>query len=211
MEKTRCKLNICGVEVTVAGDVEREAAEKIAEAVRGRMQRILSTAYGASIEKAAVITAMNLCEELARRDQELEAEFRTSGFLTCRNPAPERGIASSIRLGVELASPDNALLFLPADQPLLSVQTLRRIADAYAQTGLPVVPTCGGVWRGPCLLPPELRDALLALEGDQGGTRLLRGRRVATVETADEREFLDADTAEALAEIERKSGRSQGK
>lgn len=81
MEKTRCKLNICGVEVTVAGDVEREAAEKIAEAVRGRMQHILSTAYGASIEKAAVITAMNLCEELARRDKELEASHAHAAAL----------------------------------------------------------------------------------------------------------------------------------
>lgn len=71
MEKTRCKLNICGVEVTAAGDVNREAAEKIAEAVRARMQAVLQTSYGASIEKAAVLTAMNLCEELARRDAEL--------------------------------------------------------------------------------------------------------------------------------------------
>lgn len=73
MEKTRCRLNICGVEVTVAGDMEREAAEQIAEAVRSRMQRVLSTAYAASVEKAAVITAMNLCEELARKDAELQA------------------------------------------------------------------------------------------------------------------------------------------
>ena len=49
MEKTRCKLNICGVEVAAAGDVNREAAEKIAEAVRARMQAVLQTSYGASI------------------------------------------------------------------------------------------------------------------------------------------------------------------
>ena len=61
MEKTRCKLNICGVEVTVSGDADRDAAEQIAGAVRARMERVLSTAYAASVEKAAVITAMNLC------------------------------------------------------------------------------------------------------------------------------------------------------
>lgn len=68
MEKTRCRLNICGVEVTVSGDMDRAAAERIAEAVRSRMQQVLNTAYAASIEKAAVITAMNLCEELARQE-----------------------------------------------------------------------------------------------------------------------------------------------
>lgn len=71
MEKTRCRLNICGVEVTVSGDMDRTAAERIAEAVRSRMQQVLNTAYAASIEKAAVITAMNLCEELARQEAAL--------------------------------------------------------------------------------------------------------------------------------------------
>lgn len=89
MEKTRCKLNICGVEVTVSGDADRDAAEQIAGAVRARMERVLSTAYAASVEKAAVITAMNLCEELARRDaalreseekvRQLEAELHEIG------------------------------------------------------------------------------------------------------------------------------------
>ena len=68
MEKTRCRLNICGVEVTVSGDMDRAAAERIAEAVRSRMQQVLNTAYAASIEKA---TAMNLCEELARQEAAL--------------------------------------------------------------------------------------------------------------------------------------------
>ena len=73
MEKTRFRLNICGVEIIVSGDVDETATQEIAEAVRSRMQRILSTAYAASVEKAAVITAMNLCEELAGQYAELEA------------------------------------------------------------------------------------------------------------------------------------------
>lgn len=39
MEKTRFKLNICGVDVTVSGDVDRDGAEAIAERVRVRMGR----------------------------------------------------------------------------------------------------------------------------------------------------------------------------
>ena len=71
------------------GDADRDAAEQIAGAVRARMERVLSTAYAASVEKAAVITAMNLCEELARRDaalreseekvRQLEAELHEIG------------------------------------------------------------------------------------------------------------------------------------
>ena len=81
MEKTRFRLNICGVEVLVSGNADEAAAREIAEAVRSRMQRILNTAYAASVEKAAVITAMNLCEELEAeraRTAALEAELKAA-------------------------------------------------------------------------------------------------------------------------------------
>ena len=42
MEKTRFKLNICGVDVTVSGDVDRDGAEAIAERVRVRMEEVLN-------------------------------------------------------------------------------------------------------------------------------------------------------------------------
>ena len=73
MEKTRFKLNICGVDVTVSGDVDRDGAEAIAERVRVRMEEVLNNAYGATIEKAAVIAAMNLSEELSRTEAREEA------------------------------------------------------------------------------------------------------------------------------------------
>ena len=76
MEKTRFKLNICGVDVTVSGDVDRDGAEAIAERVRVRMEEVLNNAYGATIEKAAVIAAMNLSEELSRTEAALNQPAR---------------------------------------------------------------------------------------------------------------------------------------
>ena len=79
MEKTRFRLNICGVEIIVSGNVDVTATQQIADTVRSRMQGILNTAYAASVEKAAVITAMNLCEELEeanRRMQAMEEEMK---------------------------------------------------------------------------------------------------------------------------------------
>ena len=73
MEKTRVRLNICGVEIIVSGNVEETATQQIADAVRSRMQNILNTAYAANVEKAAVITAMNLCEELEDANRRLAA------------------------------------------------------------------------------------------------------------------------------------------
>lgn len=79
MEKTRFRLNICGVEIIVSGNADDTATQQIADTVRTRMQTILNTAYAATVEKAAVITALNLCEELEeanRRTAALEEEIR---------------------------------------------------------------------------------------------------------------------------------------
>ena len=73
MEKTRFRLNICGVEIIVSGNVDEAATQQIADAVRSRMQNILNTSYTTSVEKAAVITAMNLCEELEEAKNRAEA------------------------------------------------------------------------------------------------------------------------------------------
>ena len=59
------------MDVTVSGDVDRDGAEAIAERVRVRMEEVLNNAYGATIEKAAVIAAMNLSEELSRTEAAL--------------------------------------------------------------------------------------------------------------------------------------------
>ena len=151
MEKTRCRLNICGVEVTVSGDMDRAAAERIAEAVRSRMQQVLNTAYAASIEKAAVITAMNLCEELARQEAalrqseekaaQLEEELRQLGGaegLRARLQQAEGKLKLAEeqvrRLQAQPAAAQSAAPVTIADQPVPMRNPLR--PDIGEQEGL---------------------------------------------------------------------------
>lgn len=129
MEKTRCKLNVCGVEVTVSGDVDREAAERIADAVRARMQAILNTAYGASIEKAAVITAMNLCEELARRDEEL----RESEAKRAAQEAELKQIGGAEGLKTRLQQAEGKLKL--CEEQLQRAQTALKAQEAAVKSG----------------------------------------------------------------------------
>ena len=103
MEKTRVRLNICGVEIIVSGNVEEMATQQIADTVRSRMQNILNTAYAASVEKAAVITAMNLCEELEDancRITALEEELNT-----LRENAKTAAVAAPVVQKAETAMP----------------------------------------------------------------------------------------------------------
>ena len=101
MEKTRFRLNICGVEIIVSGNVDETATQQIADTVRSRMQTILNTAYAASVEKAAVITAMNLCEELEeanRRVLALKEEVKAlrEGALSAAVAEPVRPVAEPV-------------------------------------------------------------------------------------------------------------------
>ena len=101
MKKTRFRLNICGVEIIVSGNVDETATQQIADTVRSRMQTILNTAYAASVEKAAVITAMNLCEELEeanRRVLALKEEVKTlrEGALSAAAAEPVRPVAEPV-------------------------------------------------------------------------------------------------------------------
>ena len=105
MEKTRIRLNICGVEIIVSGDADGASTEQIAEAVRVRMQRILSTAYAASVEKAAVITAMNLCEELARQGAELDEEKARTAALEAALKEAQTALTQAAPAPVAAAQP----------------------------------------------------------------------------------------------------------
>ncbi len=103
MEKTRFRLNICGVEIIVSGNADDTATQQIADTVRARMQTILNTAYAATVEKAAVITALNLCEELEeanRRTAALEEEIRAlrenAGKSDTEPASPARWIAEPV-------------------------------------------------------------------------------------------------------------------
>jgi CTP:molybdopterin cytidylyltransferase MocA len=57
-----------------------------------------------------------------------------------RNPQPERGLASSLQVGLAGVDPDvEAVLILLGDQPLVSVDTIRALLDARREPDRPIV------------------------------------------------------------------------
>ena len=126
------------------------------------------------------------------------------GFRVVYNDCPELGVSRTIRLGLEPLADCDGVLFMTADQPLLTAGTVRHLAEAFAAE-----PSC--IWaaahagkRGnPCLFPKDLFGPLLALEGDTGGSRVIRANadRLRLVEVPAE-ELADCDTAQELGELE---------
>lgn len=130
---------------------------------------------------------------------------RSMGFAVAENPCPEAGISHTIRLGLSHAEDCDGALFMTADQPLLSKDTLRRLAAAFAETPDQIISAACGEKRGnPCVFPAALFPALEALEGDCGGSYVIRANphllRPVQIPGAD---LVDCDTPEALLALEK--------
>lgn len=128
-----------------------------------------------------------------------EAERR--GFLTVNNDCPADGVSRTIRLGLRAAEECDGALFMTADQPLLSAQTLRCLAAAFCTAPDRILAAAHEGRRGnPCLFPREFFPELAALMGDTGGAAVIRAHpdRLSLVEIP-AWELWDCDTPETLA------------
>lgn len=121
------------------------------------------------------------------------------------NSQAESGQSAGIRLAVASLPNAEAYLFLAGDQPLISHDTLQRMAAAYRQSRPDIVTAS---WQGkgclPTLFDGSMADSLLSLTGDRGGRALIESGRhaVVRVELNGVQEDWDADTPEDLRRIE---------
>ena len=133
------------------------------------------------------------------------AEYaRGMGFAVIDNREPEKGVSLTIRLGLESMPDCDGVLFMTADQPLLTQNGVRTVAETFLQH-----PDCiaaaaaDGVRGNPCLFPKEFFPALLTLEGDTGGSRIIRANpHLLRLAELPAQELADTDTAADLQALE---------
>ena len=127
-------------------------------------------------------------------------EAEQAGFHAIRNDRPDDGISRTIRLGTEAMADCAGILYMVADQPLLRQETVLRIVQDWRQHPGCIVGAAHNGHRGnPCLFPARFFPELCALEGDRGGSSVIRRHEDALrlVEAA-EPELFDCDTKQAL-------------
>ena len=115
------------------------------------------------------------------------------------NPAPARGMASSLRIGVACAKEQNAeaVLIALADMPRVTASHIYRMYDVTDGVGSVVASSDGLDPKPPVLFGRDKFDQLLALTGTMGARDLIRaGRHVVTSDA----ELIDIDTP---ADLER--------
>ncbi|TAM59627.1 nucleotidyltransferase family protein [bacterium] len=178
-----------------AGRALRLGRPKLAEVVGGRT--LLERALEACRHHPTIVVVGPQSEELLRR---LGPPAHVRSIV--RQPAPERGLASSARLGACAAPRGAAVAIVLADRPFLTSETVDRVIERYREGGAEVVyPVVQGVPAHPVVFGPTLRERLERVSGGES-LRALRdapGALTARVECDDAGALFDVDTEDDLA------------
>jgi CTP:molybdopterin cytidylyltransferase MocA len=145
-----------------------------------------------SLVDAVVVVGEPFAAEVAAHARQLDLRVRV-------NPAPERGMASSVALGFAAIAggPAAAAWLWPVDHPAIEAATLRRLIDAFAAAGDAEVarPSHRGRGGHPPLVARALWPALAACADQPDGARgVLRSSRAIAIEVDDPGVVHDVDT-----------------
>ena len=183
-----------GCVVMAAGASQRFGGNKLEARLDGKslLQRALDAASADCLDAVVVVSRGNAAEEARQR-----------GFQVVLNDRPEDGLSRTVRLGTEALEDCDGILYLVADQPRLSPETVERVVARWRRTPSAIVGASHDGKRGnPCIFPRTLFGELKALKGDCGGTAVIRAHAdlLILVETA-AAELTDVDTPETLTAL----------
>jgi CTP:molybdopterin cytidylyltransferase MocA/SAM-dependent methyltransferase len=184
--------------VLAAGTGSRFGGGKLLASVNGRplLQHVLDRVADSGIDEVVVV--------LGRDADALEDAVTWRRETRVQNPEPERGLASSLAVGMTSLDPAvDAVLILLGDQPLVAAATIRAMIDAPVDSNRPiVVPVYSSdAGRNPVLL---YRAAFGLGEGaveDRGLGPLIAARPELVREVAIKGDNPDVDTREDLAHV----------
>ncbi len=137
------------------------------------------------------------------RSREAAAFCAALGVETVVHDCPGRN--DTVRLGLEAVGNVSQCLFCPADQPLLSRQTVESLLLCGQNSrGRIWRPSFQGTPGAPILFPRDYFEELKHLPQGKGGgvVAASHGESVRTLPVADKRELWDIDTPENLTELE---------
>ncbi len=168
------------------------------------IRRQLIALSGAGVDEVVVV--------LGHHAEHIEPVVQDFPVSVVRNPAPDDGQVSSLRLGLEaLTGKLDAVLVALADQPLLNAQDLTDVIGAYkkrpAGTQV-VVPTVDGLPGNPVMFAADVRDAVLSGDARLGCKQWQAAHpdQVHRWSTPNRRYRIDIDSEEDIAQLAATTG-----
>ena len=167
------------------------------------IRRQLIALSGAGVDEVAVV--------LGHHADVIEAAVQAFPVTLVRNPAPDDGQASSVRIGLQaLSGKLDAVIVALADQPLVNAQDITALIAAFKQRGdaAMVVPRVAGEPGNPVIFEAGLRDEWLAGDIDAACRRWREDHpgRVHWFDTDNGRYRVDIDTPADLLRFTERTG-----
>lgn len=132
-------------------------------------------------------------------DRGVAAALRALGCEVTMCPDAETGMGASLAHAVATSLPDaKAWLIALGDMPFVEVATIQALCAALENGADIAAPVFQGRRGNPVGFGEAHRDALLALAGDEGARRIVRGSVVVEVAVDDPGIFRDVDTRSDL-------------
>jgi molybdenum cofactor cytidylyltransferase len=171
--------------------------------------RQLIALSGAGVDEVVVV--------LGHHGDAVEAAVRAFPITLARNPRPDEGQVSSVRVGLKALSPKlDAILVALADQPLIDAQDITALIGAYKKRGdaAMVVPRVASGDGGealpgnPVIFDAALRDEWLTGAADLACRRWrdAHPQRVRWFDTDNRRYRVDIDTPEDIERFAASTG-----
>ena len=171
--------------------------------------KLLASFRGAPLYHGILKTTVPLFEASPRdllvvtRHMEIAAWCRENGVRVLLHDLQERNQA--IRLALAALNCADGCLFCPADQPLVTEESIDRMIKAFQKAPDRIIRlSYQGTEGSPVLFPASLFPELASLPPGTGGREVIRRHPelVTAVEAQFPEELKDADTPEALRELE---------
>lgn len=167
------------------------------------IRRQLIALSGAGVDEVVVV--------LGHHAEAIEASVRDFPVTLARNPCPDDGQASSVRIGLQaLAGKLDAVIVALADQPMINAQDITALIGAFKKRGdaSMVVPRVAGEPGNPVIFEAELREQWLAGDVDAACRRWreTHPERVLWFDTDNQRYRVDIDTPDDIAHFVERTG-----
>ena len=189
--------------VLAAGTGSRFGGIKVLARLGDRplLQHVLDACAAAGLAEVVVVVG-------AAAD-EIEAAIAWRSERRVRNPHPDAGLASSLRLGLGALGPGiDAALVLLGDQPLVRPEVIRLVAEAAGRTDRPIIIPryAAGGGGNPALIRRSAWSQAGGLAGDRGFGPLVAAHPELAHEVPVEGANPDVDTPGDLAALARTDG-----
>jgi molybdenum cofactor cytidylyltransferase len=167
------------------------------------ISRHLVALSGAGVDEVVVVTG--------HARHAVEDAVRSFVVTLAHNDAHADGQQGSVRVGLAaLSGPFDAVIVVPADQPLIGASDLTELIGAFKKrpAGHVVVPVVNGQRGNPIVLDPEALAQILASDANLGCRNLVERQPelVHAHETANMRFITDLDTVEDVAQLAARTG-----